>query len=179
MRRRLIEAAGVSLVVAGMLSACAEATEPSPSERRLGILQLDVYSGPLAVEGGSADDRDIRWDHEPTDGIRVPAEVLVVPETVVAGKAFDVTVHTIGANGCWRSDGQEVRVTAGVVELMPYDLHSGAESCPDNLPYLSHTSSLTLESPGEWVIRVSGRRVRHGDSSWELPVTAEKTIVVR
>lgn len=178
MRLRRIEAAGVFVVVAGMLGACGQATEPSPSQRRLGILQLDGYRGPLAVEEAS-DDRDIRWDHEPTNGIRVSPEVLVVPETVVAGKAFDVTVHTIGANGCWQSDGQEVRVTAGMVELVPYDVHSGAESCPDNLPYLSHTSSLTLESPGEWVIRVCGRRVRHGDSSWELPVTAEKTIVVR
>jgi hypothetical protein len=64
------------------------------------------------------------------------------------------------------------------VELTPYDVHSGHAACTAILLNLSHESTVTLDEPGEWTIRVSGRRARYGDETWETPVSAEKVIVV-
>ncbi len=183
MSRWMIGVASALALSVGVLAGCGDASGPSAGRRQLGILQLEGYKTAVSLSESallseSPVNRGVRWDREPSDDDLVP-EVLVAPDTVAVGESFDVTVHTIGPNGCWRPDGQEARESAGMVELTPYDAHSGARACTEQLGYLPHTSTLTLDSAGDWVIRVSGRRARHGDSSWEVPVTAEKTIVVR
>jgi hypothetical protein len=105
--------------------------------------------------------------------------VLQAPDTVDAGQAFEVRTNTVGPNGCWRSDGQTVGKVGRVVVLRPYDSHSGSEVCTEALVYLSHSSTLVLDEPGEWTLRVNGRRLRMGDEVWSEPIWAARSIVVR
>jgi hypothetical protein len=159
-------------------TACAESnTAPSDVGPRPGVLQLEHYNGVVTNVEGTAD-LAVRWTLDPVNVV-APPRVIVVPDTVDAGAAFDVTVFTIGESGCWSAAGQEVTVSGRLVEMRPYDVHSGAEICTLVLGYLRHGAVLRLEERGEWVIRVHGRRARHGDDSWEAPVSVEKTVVVR
>jgi hypothetical protein len=104
--------------------------------------------------------------------------VIAVPaDGVEAGTPFEITTYTVGG-GCTVADGQEVQISANVVELKPYDRELG-EICTMQLVFVPHTSTLTLDTPGEWVVRVTGRKVRYQDTSWELPISAETTITVR
>lgn len=145
------------------------------------MLQLES-SVALAVVGPTQprDNDRLRWDQPPdSEDMFIPPRVLEVPVIVAVGKPFQLTVYTIGRNGCWRSDGLEVRRKERVVEVVPYDRHSGAGICTQVLSYLPHRTMLTLDEPGDWVIRVEGRRVRHGEAEWETPVFAETTIVAQ
>jgi hypothetical protein len=166
-----------ALIFAGVLAGCGDASGPSRGWREVGVLQLGRE---LLVEGagGAEGDRGVRWDVQPGPGDLIPPEVLVVPDTVVARGPFEVKVTTIGSNGCWSAEGQEVEIGVGVVLVTAWDRHSGADSCPDVLGHLSHTSTLMLDMAGEWVVRARGRRLVAGTGQ-ELPVIAEKTIVVR
>jgi len=168
----------IAFILGVFATACAESnTGPSDVGPQTGVLQLERYVGTITNVEGSTDGA-LRWTVDPVDVV-APPRVIVVPDTVDLGAPFDVTVFTIGESGCWSAAGQEVSVSGRVVELRPYDVHSGAEICTLVLGYLRHGAILRLHEEGEWVIRVYGRRVRHGDDSWEAPVSVEKTIVVR
>jgi hypothetical protein len=167
-----------AFIMGVVAAACAESnTAPSDAGPRPGILQLEQYQGAVTQFEGVVD-LGIRWTVDP-ENVVAPPRVIVTPDTVEAGAAFDVTVFTIGQSGCWSAAGQEVTLSGRVVEIRPYDVHSGAEICTLVLGYLRHGAIVRLEERGEWVIRVHGRRARHGDDTWEAPVSVEKTVVVR
>lgn len=162
--------------LAGVLAAaCSEPSAPAALQPQAGVLQLEGYTGLQPSQAGVA----VRWSVEPGTGTFVPPAVLAVPAEVQAGQAFDAVVTTLGMNGCWRADSQAVSKSGRTLDLKPYDVHSGADFCTEALQYLPHTSRVTLDSPGEWTVRVTGRRARHGDREWEVPVAAEATIIVR
>jgi hypothetical protein len=119
------------------------------------------------------------WLWQPGPDDLMASEVLVSPDTVEAGEAFQISTHTVGPNGCWRSDGQVANTQGRIVVLRPYDSHSGAEVCTEALTFLSHASTVVLSEVGEWTLRVDGRRLRMGDTVWEEPVSATRTIIVR
>lgn len=170
-------AALIILAVAGAaLGGCSEPLGPLPGITQPGVLQLVEYDGAMSVDEGN---ETVRWSVAPDGDVLVPSPVVMAPDTVVAGQPFDVVVTTIGLSGCWRAADQQVRVRDGVVDLTPTDMHSGARACTEILLYLAHPSTLTLDEPGEWILRVSGRRMRQGDDTWEEPVAVEKAIVVR
>jgi hypothetical protein len=176
---RVIHRAGSLLALAVLAAACADPAEPPAQDRTLGILQMEDASGMLGVQDPSARDTTIRWTDPPGESVLVPPEVLAVPAEVQAGQPFTVEVMTIGAGGCWSAESQDVQISNRTVELTPYDVHSGHSACTMILLSLSHESTVQLDEAGEWTIRVSGRRARHGDQTWETPVSAEKVIVVR
>lgn len=159
------------LVIAG----CGEPAGPQPGLEQLGVLQLAAYEWPITVVA----DESVRWSVTPGSDVLAPPRVIIAPDSVDAGVAFDVTVTTIGLSGCWAAAGEWVGQGDGVLEIIPTDVHSGAEVCTDMLSYLAHPSRVRLDTPGEWTIRVKGRRLRHGDEVWEELVTAERRIVVR
>ena len=166
--------AGIVVVIVGLvLAACGDPTGIEPAARA-GVLQL-VGSGGY---GGVSGDPELRWTAPASSDVFIPGDVLVVPDTVTAGEPFTVTVRTIGLNGCWAPAGQEVRWEEHTVELRPRDAHSGARVCTEILQLLTHTSELSIPEPGEWVVRVRGRRVR-ASGTGEEPVAVEKTIVVQ
>jgi hypothetical protein len=146
------------------------------SSQQLGVLQ---YEGAALNAPGLADPgRAIRWSVEPTDDVAFVPAAIEAPDTVEAGKAFTVGVNTIGPNGCWRAAGMDATRAGRIVELRPWDEHSGAEVCTLVLGILRHETRLTLDEKGEWTLRARGRLVRQGG----LPdgqVTAERTVVVR
>ena len=154
-------------------------TSSSGERRAVGALQLEVGAGPRAAAAGTSDTA-VHWSVPPGErGTATAPRPIVAPDTVSAGEPFEVTVHTIGENGCWRADGQELRVDGRTATIVPYDVHSGADVCTEVLGYLPHRATVTISTPGLAVIRVDGRRVRQGDRSWEIPVRAERTVVVR
>jgi hypothetical protein len=183
----------------GLMAACNDTgTGPEIHERQLGIIQLEDFDGPLPANFTSGGERDpnIRWNGSPDGEGRLPIgpgdreegdggdygdlihpRVIDAPDEVEAGKPFDVTTYTFGG-GCTAADGQDVQISGNVVDLKPYDRELG-EICTMILRVIPHTSTVTLNTPGEWVIRVSGRKVRFGDTSWEQPISAEKTIIVK
>jgi hypothetical protein len=119
------------------------------------------------------------WERQPGPDDLTAEEVLVAPDTVEAGEAFQVTTYTVGPSGCWRSDGQTVSTNERIVVLRPHDSHSGSEICTDALFFLAHGSTLVLTEAGEWTLRVDGRRLRLTEPMWEEPVSATRTIIVR
>jgi hypothetical protein len=167
-------AVGVSTV---LLGACA--TEPSGpgAYREAGILMISGWSGhrPASMDNGDG----LHWNRTRTEGDYTAPEVLVAPDTVEAGQAFEIRTNTVGWSGCWRSDGQSVATVERVVVIRPYDSHSGSEVCTQVLVFLAHSSTLVLQEKGEWTLRVDGRRLRMGDDVQDEPISAERTIVVR
>jgi hypothetical protein len=164
---------GCALVV---LAGCTDTVGVATEGERPGVLQLLGYDA-LPLSGYT--ESVVVWTVDARGSVLAPRAPLVAPDTVAAGEAFDVEVTTIGLNGCWRAGGQSVQVEDGVVTLTPSDVRSGAHVCTQILSELRHSSRVTLATPGEWTLRVAGRRVRHGDDAWQEPATAETKVVVR
>lgn len=163
--------------VIAVLAACGGMVTGPEGWRQAGVLMVSEWSGTMPVNGGYADSLD--WSRPRRSSDLSAPDVLVAPDTVDAGEAFEVWTHTVGLNGCWRSDGQTSAIFGLVVVVKPYDAHSGAEVCTEALSFLAHGSTLVLNEPGEWTLRVDGRRVRLGNAVEDEPVSAEKTVVVR
>lgn len=136
----------------------------------LRVLSLMVAVASLAGCSGPID---------PTDGKRLGvisfySDPIVVqaPDTVQAGTGFDVQVRTYG-NGCISEDGTDVHVAASVVEVRPFDIHSGAAVCNDILNMFDHRTTVTLAESGSFEIRFIGMAMP-GDST----VTIVRSVVV-
>ena len=165
------------LLGAAIVAGCSDATGPDPSLRKVGILQFLPMTA--ALEGAVSPDSAISWDRPPGDGTFTAPQTIVVPDTVAVGEAFSVIVYSIGINGCWGPDGQDDTVAVRIIEVTPYDLHSGADACTEILSFLPHEETFTVDQPGEWTIRARGRRVRGSDPDDSTPVVAERIIVAR
>ena len=161
-----------------LLAACSSGLGPDGSLRTVGILQIEGLLPAATLQADPVLDGSIRWDVPPENGFAFPPEVLEAPDTVAVGQTFGVTVRTIGPNGCWSADGLDGTTSGRVVELTPWDLNSGADICTMIYGYLDHSTTLTLDEPGEWTLRARGRRVRGGGES-DGSVTAERTVFVR
>lgn len=99
--------------------------------------------------------------------------VTEVPDTVQVGVGFEVSVRTYGG-GCISEDGTDVHVEDLVVNVRPYDVHSGANVCTDELRLFDHRTTLTLTEPGLAEIRFHGKEMP-GDSM----LTVARSIVVQ
>jgi hypothetical protein len=155
-------------------AACTEMSGPEAGAAHPGVLQLAGYDGATLVEPDAA----LTWTLPPAPQVLVPARILEAPDTVNAGESFEVMVTTIGLSGCWSAVGQTVARMAGVIELTPSDAHSGAAVCTHVLLDLEHRSSVAIDTPGAWILRVRGRRVRQGFEKSDEPVAVERAIVV-
>ena len=165
------------LVLALVAGCSAEPAEPD-GWRAAGVLAVSGWTGTMPTRAGQGTG-ELVWDQPPGANDLTAPKILVAPDTVDAGKPFEVITNTVGMNGCWRADGQAVKISGRTVELEPYDAHSGSEICTQILLFLEHRSTLVLNESGTWTLRVSGRRVRIGDEIRDEPITAEKTIVVQ
>jgi hypothetical protein len=178
---RLIRLVGI-VVGLGWLGACVDATGPIDDRVRsssVGVIQLEgahLLTLP-AWSTKTTGAAPIRWSREPGDALAPPA-VIVSPAEALVDQPFQVVVHTIGTNGCWKAEGHVVHQDLRTVTITPYDVHSGAEICTAVLRYLSHIVTIVPDDTGDWTIRVSGRRARLGDSIRDDQVTAEATVTV-
>ena len=117
----------------------------------------------------------IEWEDPPSDGAEatassIPDEYLALsaPDTVEAGVLFEVTVTTLGPNGCWRADREDVETEGDpptAVTITPYDKHSGADACTMQIVGLERTVDLQFDVPGTTTIWVTGRAVEGSDPS--------------
>lgn len=99
--------------------------------------------------------------------------VIAVPDTVQAGAAFEVSVRTYGG-GCITEGETETRVEGLSADVRPYDLHSGAGVCTDELRIFDHQATLAFEQEGVGEVRFHGREMP-ADSL----VTYVRPVVVR
>ena len=159
----------------GLLVACSDSTGPDGSRKTLGILQMELAVAPTSNPDPVG---PIRWSIAPGAGVAYAPDVIEAPDTVDVNQPFDVTVRTIGPDGCWMADGIETAKAGRVIELTPWDRVSGAEVCTAVLSYLAHVSRLTLDQAGEWTLRAMGRRVR-GNGGPDVSVSAERKVYVR
>lgn len=82
--------------------------------------------------------------------------VVTVPDTVQAGTPFEVSVRTYGG-GCIRPNGTNVHVAGRLVKIVPYDVHSGHDVCPDVLATFDHEAMATVRQAGLAEIRFHGK----------------------
>jgi hypothetical protein len=161
----------------GLLASCTSDVSEPEGWSKSGVLMVSGWTG--SAPGNPGQGSGLDWERQPGPDDLTAEEVLVAPDTVEAGEAFQVTTHTVGPSGCWRSDGQTVSTNERVVVLRPYDSHSGSQICTYALLFLAHGSTLVLTEAGEWTLRVDGRRLRLAEPLWDEPVSATRTIFVR
>lgn len=102
--------------------------------------------------------------------------VLVAPTTVGVGQTFNVTVTTLGLNGCYRSGGADVALSATQATIRPYDL-IGSGSCTVGDVLLPRTVAVHFDAPGTAKIVVEGQAdPRSGQTSI---ARVEKTVTVQ
>jgi hypothetical protein len=75
-----------------------------------------------------------------------PVEISL-PDTVQVGEPFEVSIHTYGG-GCISEGPTKVRVRGLRIDVTPYDIHSGARACTDDLGVFPHKATLALPTPG-------------------------------
>jgi hypothetical protein len=84
--------------------------------------------------------------------------VIEAPDTVRAGRAFEVTVNTVGSSSCVRAERLEVQVTDTVARLTPYDrVAPDGVPCTEDLAAHPHVASVTFPSRGTGALEVLGR----------------------
>jgi len=160
-----------------LIGGCRESVGPDAGVRMRGLLQYSLTGVSPAPAPGDPGD-PIRWSVPPASGVIYFEDAIEAPDTVSVGVPFEVAVHTVGPNGCWRADGTDVVPSNRIIEITPWDVHSGAEVCTLVIGYLRHAFELRLEQAGEWTLRATGRVV-YGDEWTGVPITAERTVIAR
>lgn len=82
--------------------------------------------------------------------------VVQAPDSVAVSVPFEVSVRTYGG-GCISLGRTHVAYSPGVITIRPYDHHSGASVCNDDISFLEHKVNVTAGGPGMWRISVHGR----------------------
>ena len=126
------------------------------------------------------DFNEIRWtvrratiEQPPPVGSRVD-----VPQTIVAGQAAIVTVHTFGEDDCVRGAGTNSTVSGATAVIEPFD--SVIVQMPSNMACLSlpadirHSVSLVFSKAGPATIRIVG-----WSDVQQAEVTVERAIAVQ
>lgn len=101
---------------------------------------------------------------------------LAAPSAVTAGQPFQATITTLGYDGCWRADGEEVTRSAAQAVVRPYDKVQG-DACTAALKEITHVVELRFDTPGTAKIVVQGRNDR--DAPTFRNVTVEQTVTVQ
>ena len=104
--------------------------------------------------------------------------VITAPDTVTAGQPFQVTITTVGPNGCWSAAGAELASQPSVATITPFDRVQG-EVCTQATVSLPRTVQVRFDVPGEATLRVYGRRVVDGNVSAATERVVERRIFVR
>lgn len=99
--------------------------------------------------------------------------IIEAPDTVAAGRAFDVTVNTFGSSSCVRAERLDVEVTGSVARLTPYDRVAPSNvACTQDFGAHPHTAPVTFATAGSATLEAHGR-VASGDT------VVTRTVVVR
>ena len=101
--------------------------------------------------------------------------VITVPDTVLLGDPFSVSVRTYG-DGCVSEDGTEVESTSLSFQITPYDVLTLGRGviCPAIVRHFDHTATLTATQSGTAQITFHGRQL-----PGELPISEIREVVVK
>jgi hypothetical protein len=165
-KRKLLWLLG--LLVAG--SACADLTG-AVGKRRVGILSWEGRGASRSLAAL-------------TPALQGAPTIISAPDTVRAGEAFEAVITTIGPDGCWKEAGAEIKLTANLAIVTPYDIDhfdpQGERGCFAATVELPRTVQIRFSERGEAILRVHGRKIVGADLNQQgTPVTAEKKIFVR
>ena len=99
-------------------------------------------------------------------------DVVVVPSSVTATQAFEVTVTTFGSSSCTRAAGAEVTVSGLMATVVPMDSFPSdpATVCTQDIAGFPRTVTFEFATPGSATVLVSGRAVT-GDTTIERTIT--------
>lgn len=81
----------------------------------------------------------------------IPPEISM-PDSARVGVPFEVSIGTIGLNGCWRKGSTEVESTGVLaVTITPYDIDQSTDgfACTQALLTFTHTATLRFDAGGE------------------------------
>jgi hypothetical protein len=96
-----------------------------------------------------------------------------LPDTVAAGRAFQVNVLTYG-NSCVEFARTEIEREGNVAEIRPYDRRDTEGECEDISTAIAHPVTLQFGVPGRATVRIVGLRVSSNE-----PDLFEKHIVIQ
>jgi hypothetical protein len=108
-------------------------------------------------------------------------DAITAPETVAAGKDFQIEIKSFGG-GCERGGDTGTVVTENSADVMVYDFTSATHpgvACTMIFKTIPHTVTLRFTKTGEALIRVWGRRVGGDNPRMGVPVVLEKRITVK
>lgn len=97
----------------------------------------------------------------------VPTPWVVVPDTVVAGTSFEVTLLTAGG-GCTLADGTQVEPSEEGFVVTPYDINLLNRDCPGYFTFLDHSVSLEAGSSDSLIVTIRAIEY-HGTGVLEVP----------
>jgi hypothetical protein len=153
----------------------------------VGVVQLGPTDQEAATSPGSLPAASTLGADTADDPRVVPPHVAVAvleaPDTVDAGRHFDIVVRTFGNSGCWKAAGGTVSYGQQEATVIPTDRYRET-LCTAALVRPIHTFRIRFEEPGAALLRIEGRKlVITDDSSWfddsHARATVEKTIIVR
>lgn len=107
--------------------------------------------------------------------------VITAPQTVKAGKDFEVRISTQGG-GCEREGDTSVILLENAASIIVFDFTTATQPgvvCTMILKRLSHTATLRFANPGEVLIRVWGRRIAADTPPDGVPLIVERKITVK
>ena len=76
-----------------------------------------------------------------------------------AGQAFQLTLNTYGADGCWTFGRTELDTSASPLVITPYNRYAGGPNvgCTLALARIPHTLTLTFATSGTKTVIIQGR----------------------
>lgn len=106
--------------------------------------------------------------------------VITVPNSVKAGKEFEVKIATQGG-GCEREGDTSVVLTQTGASVTVYDFTTATRpgvACTMIMKTFAHTATLKFDQPGEMLLRVWGRAIGGDTPPDGAPVVVERKIKV-
>lgn len=97
-------------------------------------------------------------------------ETIVLPDEVVAGEPFTLTILTRGLDSCWRNAGETLETDGNSATVSVYD-KIVPDGCFTLIISINHEVPLRFDEPGTAEVRIRGR----GD---EGPVTIVRSVQV-
>ena len=129
----------------------------------------------LIVTGAGCDLVDIDDERRQLGTISFYDDPMVIhaPDTVLTGAPFTVSIRTYG-NGCIRQGYTEVVTRALHADIRPYDIHSGARICTDNLVITNHQAAVRFDRGGQAEVVITGHQKPE-----DTILVVTRTVVVR
>ena len=102
-----------------------------------------------------------------------------VPDTAYVAEPFEVVIHTIGSDTCWRKGSDDVSLTAGGYSIVPHDLREVGEGivCGQAIQHFQHVIPLTAQFTGTIKVHITHAVLAPGRDDSTAVIVEEVTVV--